>query len=290
MKVLVFGGTGFIGSYVVEELLRRGYTVKVSDISHKYFDEELFIKCDILDKNAVMEVVKSEPFDVVYNFAGYSVLDDAVNEPYKSLNLNIVGNLNIIEATRIAGIRNYIYASSAYAMSEKGSFYGISKLSSEKIVEEYQKRYGLIYRIIRYGSVYSERESENNFLYNLIKKAIMTNEIIHIGDGEEIREYINASDAARLSVDVLEKDEFINQHIILTGFEKMKRKELFEMIKEIMNNDLKITFKKGGHNHHYKTTPYQFQPSLSKKLLANPFIDMGQGILEIVKKLYAEIK
>ena len=134
-----------------------------------------------------MDVFNSDNFNVVYNFAGYSVLDDAVNEPYRSLNINIIGNLNILESVRLAGINNYIYASSAYPMSTKGSFYGISKLSSEKIIEEYQKKHGINYRIIRYGSVYSERKSENNFLYNLIKKAVLTNEIIHTGDGEEIR-------------------------------------------------------------------------------------------------------
>ena len=65
----------------------------------------------------------------------------------------------------------------------------------------------------------------------------------------------------------------------------MKRKDVFDMINEITGGKVKITFKKEGYEHHYKITPYTFQPESSKKLVANPFIDMGQGILECMKAI-----
>jgi UDP-glucose 4-epimerase len=287
MKVLVFGGNGFLGSYVVDELMKQNHEVFFADIQNDYFEDKLFFKCDILDKNKVNEVI-SNKFDAVYNFAGFASLDESVNEPFQTLNLNILGNINILEACRSEGVKHYIYASSAYAMSQKGSFYGVSKLSSEKIIEEYHKRFGLNFTIIRYGSVYSERFSHNNYLYKLIKTAVKTHQILHDGDGEEIREYIHASDAARLSVQVLNDTNFLNEHVILTGLERMKRIELFEMIREISGEKIDIKLLSDGYTHHYKLTPYQFQPSLSKKLIANPFIDMGQGILEIIKEIKKE--
>ena len=139
----------------------------------------------------------------MYNLAGLANLDLAIKTPVKTMQLNILGNMNILEACVANNIKKFIYASSAYAMSNKGSFYGISKLASEKIIEEYHEKYNLDFTILRYGSVYSEREYDNNYIYNIVKKAVLENLIYHNGDGNEIREYIHAADAAKLSVDVI---------------------------------------------------------------------------------------
>ncbi|MDX4061789.1 NAD(P)-dependent oxidoreductase [Aliarcobacter skirrowii] len=283
-KVVVFGGCGFIGSYVVEELINNGYKVISADLnSSKYVNEKYFTKCDILDVKAVNEIVKDA--SIVYNFAGFANLDDAIANPTKALELNVMGNMNILEACKKHKIKRFIYASSAYAMSDKGSFYGISKLTSEKLTEEYYKKFGLEFTIIRYGSVYGERAYYNNYIYNLVKNAMQTGIINHNGDGEEVREYIHAADVAKLALQVIESDEFINEHLILTGVERMHRKELFDMINEIMGNKLEINFNNDGYHNHYQTTPYSFHPTRSKKLVANPYIDIGQGILECMKDI-----
>lgn len=283
-KVVVFGGNGFIGSYVIEELLQEGYEVISADLnSSKYVDDKYFKYCDILDTKAVNRLV--EGANIVYNFAGFANLDDAIANPIKALELNVMGNMNILEACKKYHVKRFVYASSAYAMSDKGSFYGISKLTSEKLVEEYYKKFGLEFTIVRYGSVYGERDYHNNYIYNLLKKSLQTNEINHNGDGEEIREYIHAADVAKLAVDIIQSDSFINEHIILTGVERMQRKELFEMVNEILGNTLTIKLNNDGYHNHYKTTPYSFHPTRSKKLVANPYIDMGQGLIECLKDI-----
>lgn len=283
-KVVVFGGCGFIGVYLVEELLRRGYEVIAADINYsQYIEKKYFKKCDILDINQVNDIVKKSDF--VFNLAGNANLDDAVNDPIKTMQLNVMGNLNILESCRKNKIKRFIYASSAYAMSDKGSFYGISKLTSEKLVEEYYKKFGLEFTILRYGSVYGEKNFYNNYIYNLIKKALETGKIIHNGDGEEVREYIHAADIAKLSAQVIEDEKFANEHLILTGIERIHRKELFDMINEILGDKLEIILNKNGYKNHYKTTPYSFHPTRSKKLVANPYIDLGQGILECIKNI-----
>lgn len=283
-KVVVFGGCGFIGVYLVEELLRRGYEVIAADINYsQYIEKKYFKKCDILDINQVNDIVKKSDF--VFNLAGNANLDDAVNDPIKTMQLNVMGNLNILESCKKNKIKRFIYASSAYAMSDKGSFYGISKLTSEKLVEEYYKKFGLEFTILRYGSVYGEKNFYNNYIYNLIKKALETGKIIHNGDGEEVREYIHAADIAKLSAQVIEDEKFANEHLILTGIERIHRKELFDMINEILGDKLEIILNKNGYKNHYKTTPYSFHPTRSKKLVANPYIDLGQGILECIKNI-----
>lgn len=291
-KVLVFGGFGFLGYYLTKELLLRDYKVIVADIK---IDEELsaivdFIQCDISSKNQVEKAFQSSHPDIVYNLAGFANLDVAIEHPLKTMELNVIANIHIIECCLTHKVSNFVYASSAYAMSNKGSFYGISKLASEKIIEEYHSKYNLPFVILRYGSVYSERRYDNNYIYNLVKKAVLNNKIEHNGDGKEIREYIHAADAAKLSVDVIEEDKFQNIHAILTGSERMQRSELFNMINEILNDNVDIIYSKDGYHNHYKFTPYSFEPSVSRKIIANPHIDMGQGLLECVRAVHQNEK
>ncbi len=287
-KVLVFGGFGFLGYFLLKELLSRNYMVTVADIKKdKEFEDVVnYVKCDIYSKCEVDAVFKNTTFDVVYNLAGFANLDRAIQEPLKTMQLNVIGNMYILEACIANKIEKFVYASSAYAMSNKGSFYGISKLASEKIIEEYHKKYNLDFTILRYGSVYSEKEYNNNYIYKLIKTAVLENQINHKGDGNEIREYIHAGDAARLSVDVIESKAYNNIHVVLTGSERMKRSDLFNMINEILNDKIQINYSQSELQNHYKFTPYSFEPSLSRKLIANPHIDMGQGILECIKSVH----
>jgi len=279
-----------LGFYLVKELLQRGYDITVADIvkNSDLEDKVTYIACDISKEKQVSNVFEQNKYDIVYNLAGFANLDNAIKFPLKTINLNVIGNMYVLEECVKHNIQKFVYASSAYAMSNKGSFYGISKLASEKIIEEYHKRYKLPFIILRYGSVYSERAYNNNYIYNLVKKAVLDKKIDHHGDGNEIREYIHASDAAKLSVDVIESDSFLNLHVILTGMERMKRIEVFQMINEILNNDVRIDCDDSGYQNHYKFTPYSFEPSVSRKLMANPHIDMGQGLLECIRAVHNE--
>ena len=105
------------------------------------------------------------------------------------------------------------------------------------------------------------------------------------GDGEDLREYIHAGDAAKLSVDIIEDKKYENDHIILTGTERLKRIELITMINEIMNNQLKVKQLSDKNIGHYKITPYSYHPTVAKKLVANPFIDLGQGLLKCILEI-----
>jgi UDP-glucose 4-epimerase len=283
-KIIVFGGSGFLGSYVVAHLIEAGYDAYSADIreSNK-IPSHRFIKCDILDETLVNEIMGDA--NIVFNFAGYANLENAIKNPHETISLNVMGNINILEGVRNNDIKRYIFASSAYAMNNKASFYGISKLASEKIIEEYEKQYHLNYTIIRFGSIYSEEESDNNYLYKVVREAVESEEINHPGDGEEIREYIHAEDAARLAINIMEDGGYEKQHIILTGSERFKRLEIFQMIKEILGKEITIRLNKDGYDNHYNFTPYQYQPSISKKLIANPYIDLGQGILRCIQNV-----
>jgi len=289
-KALVFGGSGFLGSYVADELTRRGCQVIIADTNTSPFIQSTqhYIECDIMDYVAIKKMVIG--VDYVYNFVAIANLDDAIHRPVLAMNINVMGHLNVLEACReVGGVKRVIYASSAYALSDEGSFYDISKQTSEKLTDEYAKRYDLKHTVIRYGSLYGERASHNNYIYNLLSDAIKSGELHYKGDGEDLREYIHAADAAKLSVDILEDKQYENEHIILTGIEKLKRIDLLTMINEIMNNKLDIKQLDDDNMGHYKITPYSFHPTVAKKLVANPYIDLGQGLLECIQEIHKEL-
>ena len=168
-KVVVFGGSGFLGGYVSDELARRGYDVIVADITpSKYLQSsQEFVRVDIMDCASIERALGDA--EIVYNFVAIANLDEAICKPIDTMAINVVGHVNILESCRKSGkVKRIVYASSAYALSNEGSFYGISKHTAEKLTEEYYKQYGLEYSIIRYGSLYGERASHNNYIYNLL--------------------------------------------------------------------------------------------------------------------------
>ena len=215
MKIVVFGGSGFLGSYVIDELIKRDFIVINADVNPPKYNVEnqIYKKVDILDINTIYNVI-SDDTDFVYNFAGLADINLSISNPIKTMELNILGNLNILEVCKEKKIKRFIYASSAYAFSNKGTFYGISKQASEKIIEEYYNRYNLEYTILRYGSLYGERADEHNGIYRLLSQALELQKIVHKGDGTESREYIHCRDAAKLSVDIL-NDKYKNKHLLL---------------------------------------------------------------------------
>ncbi|ARJ67211.1 hypothetical protein WV31_16820 [Magnetospirillum sp. ME-1] len=287
MKTIVFGGSGFLGSYVVDELTHRGHDVVIFDRQPSPYRPDLpFILGNILDREAVAAAVKG--CDYVYNLAGAANVELSIDSPLEYLEVNIIGNANVLEAARQAGVSRFIYASSAYALSDRGAFYGTSKRTSEKVIELYQEHYGLNYTILRYGSVYGTRSDNSNRIYRLLKQALTEGKVVFPGSGSEEREYIHCADAARLSVDIL-GDWGCNETFILTGMERFSYKELLNLISEIMGGKVKIELQEGNYKGHYNLTPYHFNPSLGKKLISNPCIDFGQGLLDCITALHNEL-
>ena len=287
-KVVVFGGSGFLGSHVADTLVDAGYDVTVYDLKYsKYLRaSQNIVVGDILDSDKVVKTV--EGCDVVYNFAGIADIDDAARCPLDSVKFNILGNSIILDACRKANVKRFVFASSLYVYSKTGSFYRSTKQACELLIENYQEVFGLPYTILRYGSLYGPRADDRNFVYRVIQRALTEGKIEREGDGEEIREYIHVLDAAKGSVDIL-SEEFENQHVILAGQQQMKIKDLLMMIKEMLDNKIKIEFLPANKNHHYEITPYSFAPKIGKRLLCKTYLDLGQGILDIVHSIYKDI-
>lgn len=201
--VVVFGASGFLGSHVADALSGAGYQVRLFDhISSPYqrIDQEMIVG-DIMDIDQVIEATRGA--HAVYNFAAIADIDEAHNKPVATATINVLGNMHVLEAARIAGANRFVFASSVYVYSESGSFYRASKQAAERFTETYHDRYGLDYTILRYGSLYGRRADLRNGIYRMLHEAIQKHSITYHGSGNAMREYIHVEDAARMSVQVL---------------------------------------------------------------------------------------
>lgn len=283
-KVLVIGGSGFLGSHVADALSEAGFDVHIFDRSHSLWlrkDQKMIIG-DILDIKIVEEAV-AECY-AVYNFAAIADLDEALNKPLETARVNILGNVHILEACRKNKVSRYVYASTVYVNSREGGFYRCSKRAAEQYVEQYQKSYCLDYTILRYGSLYGPRSDEHNGLWRVVTKALKTGKVSYNGSPEAMREYIHVVDAARASVDVLGPN-FRNEHVVLTGQEPMRVMDLLKMLAEILGMSQNVEFIESEHPGHYIRTPYAYQPILGRKYVPALHVDLGQGLLELILEI-----
>lgn len=283
-KVLVVGGSGFIGSHVADELTDAGYLVTIYDTKPSPWikESQKFIQGNMLEKEKLFEITCN--FDIVYHFAAIADIAEASDKRLEAIETNIMGSAYLIEACLKNNVKTFIFASSVYVYSNKGSFYRITKQSVENLLEEYAKLGKIDYRILRYGSLYGPRAQKWNGLRKYIETIIKDGRICLKSKGLAKREYIHVSDAARLSIEAL-NTKYINQHLLLTGAQSITSNELISMVCEILDKNIEIIYDDNNGNDHYMITPYKYVPKHGHKMTLNNYVDFGQGVLEIIEEV-----
>lgn len=284
-KVVIIGGSGFIGSHVADKLSTRGFDVVIFDLtlSEWITDDQNFVKGSILDYDALSNVISDAKY--VYHFAGIADIAESKIKPEKTLELNVMGTTNVLNACRDNDVKRFIFASSMYVYSPFGSFYTASKKCSEIIIEAFQKEYDIDYTFLRYGSLYGPRAQDWNGLNSFISQIVHHGELDYFGSGEEKREYIHVEDAAELSFEILEK-EYANKAITITGSQVFNSRELIDTIFEIAGKKPNIKMNEHKNTDHYVKTPYRYNIKHARKLTPKSFVDIGQGILEIMESMH----
>lgn len=284
MLVCVIGGSGFLGSHVADQLSAAGHKVRIYDrIPSPWLQSgQTMLLGDLLAIETLVDAVKG--CDAVYNFAALADLNDALDKPVETVKINVLGNVQVLEACRQEGVKRFVYASTVYVYSREGGFYRCSKQAAEHYVEEYQKVYGLDYTILRYGSLYGPRADHTNGLYRIVKRALETGTLRYEGSPDTLREYIHVEDAAQASVAALGED-FRNQSVVLTGQEPMRVLDLLEMLAEILGLGKAVEFVEGDQPGHYVRTPYAYQPKLGRKYVPPMHVDLGQGLLQLIENV-----
>jgi UDP-glucose 4-epimerase len=280
----VIGGSGFLGSHVADQLADAGFSVRVYDKSASPWlraGQEMILG-DVLDLGSLETATRD--CEAVYNFAALADLNAARDKPLQTVQINVLGAVNVLEACRRNSVSRMVYASTVYVYSREGGFYRCSKQAAEHYVEEYQHVYGLDFTILRYGSLYGPRADDTNGLRRLVSRALDSGILRYEGSPDTLREYIHVQDAARASVAALAED-FRNQSVVLTGQEPMRVIDLLEMLAEILGLQGGVEFVPGEQPGHYVRTPYAYQPKLGRKYVPPMHVDLGQGLLQLINEI-----
>ena len=281
-KVVIFGGSGFLGSHIADQLTKKNYKVYIYDkVKSKYLKKtQTMVIGDITDYNRVEKVLKK--MNYVLHFAAVSDIDEANKNPMKTIKCNILGTSNILEAIRKnKKVEKMIYASSIYARSKDGGFYSTSKRSTESIIENYYDNFKINFSILRFGSLYGTRANFFNPINNYIKQASKHKKIERFGEGSDIRSYINVKDAARICINIMESKSK-NKYFNILGKKRIEVKKIMEIIAKKMNV-YKVYFKKEKNTSlHYKVNPFTYKVKNGVFVKTKNEIDLDEGINEMI--------
>ncbi len=253
-KILVTGGAGFIGSSVVDRLIKEGHKVVVVDDLSTGFRRNLnkqakFYEIDIRDRG-MEEIFRKEKFDYVIHHAAQMDVRRSTKEPEFDAEVNILGSLNLILNSHKYGVKKFIYASTGGAIYGEAEYlpadekhpvnplcqYGVSKHTVEHYLYLYKTLYGLNYTVLRYPNVFGPRQNPKGeagvnaiFIGLMLKGKRPT----IFGDGEQLRDYTYVDDVVESNLLALEKgaDEILN---IGTGV-GVSVNQIFEMLAKILS-------------------------------------------------------
>lgn len=248
MKVLVTGGSGFIGSHVVDKLKERGLEIRVYDgVIPVYRKDIEFYQGSILDVSALSLAIKD--VDVIFHLAAVADVKDVYNDPHYAESVNVRGTANVLEAARKSSVKRVVYGSTTWVYSDAvanevneatplhapSHFYTATKLAAEYYCQSYSNLYGIETTILRYGIPYGPRAREGAVIPIFVKKALNGEPITIAGDGLQFRKFVYVEDLAEgnvLALKSLAKNKIYN----IDGKEKVTIKQIAETIKKILGN------------------------------------------------------
>ena len=256
MNVGVIGGSGFIGSHVVDKLIEHGHEVTVFDIMKPHRNDVRHMYIDITDLSKTAVALTGD-YDAVYLLAAMADVNDVYKNPVEAGEVNVLGVANVLEAARRNEIDRVILASTVwvYGLSserevdestplhiEKADHvYTSSKIAAELYCQSYQKLYGQNFTILRYGIPYGPRARGGTVVAIFVKKALNGEPLTIFGDGSQYWNFIYMDDLAEGNVAAL-KESAENQTYNLEGMRPITVKEVAETVKKLIG-DVEIEYK-----------------------------------------------
>ena len=250
MSILVSGGAGYIGSHTCIELMKAGYEILVADNLYNSCEEALhrveqiagkpvpFINIDLCDQPAVDKLFADHPeIDAVIHFAAYKAVGESVQKPLEYYSNNLISALNVLNAMKKYGVKNFVFSSSATVYGDPASVpiredfpvgattnpYGATKVMNENMVKDICKADPTMnVALLRYFNPIGAHESgligedpngiPNNLVPYIAKVAVGKLKEVHVfgndyptPDGTGVRDYIHVVDLARGHVAALKK-------------------------------------------------------------------------------------
>ena len=304
MHYLVTGGAGFIGSNIVEELVKRGEKVRVLDNFSTGKRENLagfsekveLLEGDIRSYHVVQEAV--DGVDVILHQAALPSVPRSLRDPITSNEVNVTGTLNVLKAAKDANVRRVIYASSSSVYGDNPELpkhegmipnplspYAVSKLAAEKYCAVFSKVYGLQTISLRYFNVFGPRQDPNSQYSAVIPKFIKTimkgeGPVIY-GDGEQSRDFTYVTNAVETNLLAATADCEPGVALNCACHGQITVNHLVEKISCMFEKNVKPLFKEprpGDVKHSFADI------RLAEKMLGyQPLVDFEQGLVLTVR-------
>ena len=282
-NVLITGGSGFIGSYVVDALVKNKYKVTILDLNQPKRKDVKFIQGSILDKSIIRSALKN--INIIFHLAAVSDITKVKEIPLKTIKTNILGTTFLLEGARNANIDRFVFASSIYSYGAAGNLYTTSKTASELIIKNYKLIYGQKFTILRYATAYGPRNREVDAVSIFVRRALKNLDLIIHGNGQQKRNYIYAEDLGYGSLFALEK-KATNKIITLVSKRDTKIIDLARMIIKITKSKSKIFFDKKKRRLDDFTSVFSYKSNREKNLMIwRPKYSLEKGL-----KKYIELK
>jgi len=256
-KAVVTGGSGFIGSHVVDALKDAGLDVTVIDYRVTPHRQDVgFENVDLMDLASVLSATRGA--DHIFHLAAVSNVNYAHKYPVYTTALNVVGTANVLEAARINGAKRFYLASTVWVyngtpgnavldentpfyLNGAGHIYSSSKIAGEMICHNYNELYKVPFTVLRYGIPYGPRMREELLIPIFLRKALNGEPLTIAGKGQQFRNFVYVRDMADAHVLAM-SEKATNQTYNLEGRQKVTVLEVAEGIRKNLGDHVKIEF------------------------------------------------
>jgi UDP-glucose 4-epimerase len=298
MKALVTGGAGFIGSHIVDRLIRDGHEVVVLDdfsTGHRSnlteHERLTIVEGDISNADTVNECMQG--VDWVFHKAAVASVPKTVNDPVGSSLVNYHGTLHLLEAARKNKVKRFVFASSAALYGDEPTLpkvetmcpvtlspYAVDKLASEFACGMYTKLYGLDTVCLRYFNVYGPRQDPSSPYSGVI--SIFTDKLKNkqiptiFGDGEQTRDFVFVSDVVEANMKAITTEEGVGEYYNVATGNKVTLNNLLKVLYDIYGLEFDVNY--GEVRQGDIKESYAVIDKAISKLNWNPTVELNQGL------------
>jgi len=307
-KIVITGGAGFIGSHIAERCARDGHEVVIIDNLDDYYSPELkkknieyvlksgntsFVHGDVTDLDFLRTVIDKD-VGYVFHEAAQAGVRISVDNPFKPNNVNVLGTLNVLEASLEAEVERVINASSSsvYGKVEYLPFdeshptqpvspYGVSKLAAEHYCRVFYEIYGLPTVSLRYFTVYGPRMRPDLTISIFTEKMLNNESITIFGDGNQTRDFTYIEDVVKANMKLLDTNKADGKGMNIGSGNRISVNELATNLKEIIGSSSKLKYaevQKGDAKHTLADV------ELAKELVGyGPSVSIKEGLRRFVE-------
>ncbi|HEY2284863.1 MAG TPA: NAD-dependent epimerase/dehydratase family protein [Streptosporangiaceae bacterium] len=245
MRVAVTGGSGFIGSHVVDHLVGAGHDVVVIDVGGRWRNPAAeYRAADLFDEAAL--AAAADGAQAIFHLAGAADVNEVAADPARAVRLNVEGTARVLDAARRGGVDRVLLASTVWVygatvgegerteaspvdLARSGHVYVATKLAAEMLVHSYREMYGQHYTILRYGIPYGPRMRDALVVARFVQAARAGQRITIAGTGEQQRNYVYVEDIADAHVRAL-VPAAADQTLALEGGEPVSVREIADAV------------------------------------------------------------